>query len=97
MKFSWDSLSTGLVLGILLPLLFMCVYWQVNFPFWDFSGFLVKLTQGKVLVKLVSLFAVANMGLFFFFIWRYMHFSARGVLISTFIYAAVVAWLKIIE
>lgn len=97
MRFSWDSLNTGLVLGLLLPLVPLTIYWQVNFPFWNVSEFLVKLSQGHILVKLASLFVLVNMAMFFFFIWRYMNYSARGVLIATFIYAAIIVVLKIIE
>ena len=97
MRFSWDSLSTGLVLGLFLPVIPMAIYWQVNFPFWNIAEFLVKLSQGHILVKLSSLFLLVNMAVFFFFIWRYMHYSARGVLIATFLYAAIIVVLKIIE
>ena len=97
MRFNWDSNNTGLILGLLLPLIPMAIYWQVNFPFWDVAEFLVKLSQGHILVKLASLFLLVNMVAFFLFIWQYMHYSARGVLISTFFYAAVIVVLKIIE
>ena len=91
----YDSLLTGLVPGLVLPLLTLLVLWKVksNSPFIDF---LTQFQEMNMLSKLVSLAAIPNLLLFFLFIWTNRNYSARGVIFSTFILAFIMLILKFV-
>lgn len=91
----YDSLLTGLVPGLVLPLLTLLVLWKVksNSPLIDF---LMQFQEMNMLSKLVSLAAIPNLLLFFLFIWTNRNFSARGVIFSTFLLAFLMLILKFV-
>lgn len=89
-----DNLFLGLGLGLLLPAVLMVFYWQYNYPYMDIHKFISFTSVGEIHLKLISLFTAVNLGLFFFFIWRNLNLSARGVLGATFIYTLLVLIVK---
>ena len=96
MKFKLDSVTTGFLLGMIAPFVLLFIYWQTTYSYMDLDKFYFFLNLGKLHVKLLSLFTVLNLGLFFYFIWRYQNYAARGVLFSTFLYALVVIVVKFV-
>lgn len=94
MKSKWNSIWLGFTLGLIAPALLMYCYWKLNYGYMDLDKFIQFTTMGKVYIRLISLFTVINLGTFFLFIWRNCNYSARGILLATFIYALFVAIMK---
>jgi len=89
----FDTLLSGLVPGIVLPLATLVVIWAIQSDE-GLLGFLQRFQHQKVLSKMVSLAAIPNLLLFFLFIWTDRTFSARGVIFATLILAFVMLVLK---
>jgi len=90
----WDRTYIGAICGLIAPVILMLLYWQMNYGTLTFEKFVAVLIKGNIHVKLISLFTVINLALFFLFIWRNLNYSARGVLLATFIYIIIVVFLK---
>ena len=91
----FDSLVYGLVPGIILPVIFVIVFWAVKYEGGGLLEFLQKFQEQKLLTKVVSLSAIPNLLLFFLFIWSNRSFSARGVIFATFLLAFLMLILKL--
>jgi len=91
----FDTLLTGLILGLILPALTLVGFWIVKSDR-GFVDFLVYFQEMKMLSKMVSLTAIPNLLLFFLFIWTKRNFSARGVVFATLLLAFVMLILKIV-
>jgi hypothetical protein len=83
MRSRFNSLSLGLIVGILIPFLSLLFFYTTNFAKVSFVFFLLHTTQIEVLPKLISLCGIPNLGVFFLFIWRNHYYSARGVIFAT--------------
>ncbi len=94
-KKKFDTLLTGLILGLILPALTLVGFWIVKSDR-GFVDFLVYFQEMKMLSKMVSLTAIPNLLLFFLFIWTKRNFSARGVVFATLLLAFVMLILKIV-
>lgn len=91
----FDTLLTGLVPALVLPVLTMLVFWLVKSDR-GLLEFLTRFHQMKMLSKVVSLAAIPNLLLFFLFIWTNRNFSARGVIFATFLLAFIMVILKFV-
>lgn len=91
----FDTLLTGLLPGIVLPVLALMVFWMVKSDR-GFVDFLEQFQQMRMLSKVVSLAAIPNLLLFFLFIWTNRNFAARGVIFATLLLAFVMLILKFI-
>jgi hypothetical protein len=91
----FNTLLTGLILGLILPALTLVGFWIVKSDR-GFVDFLVYFQEMKMLSKMVSLTAIPNLLLFFLFIWTKRNFSARGVVFATLLLAFVMLILKIV-
>ena len=95
MKKGWiDNIWIGIALGLLLPLVGMLAYYQINFSGMEFYLFIRHLKLGNTYTSFVTLSLVANLAVFFPFIQKEKYYAARGVLASTIFWAAVVIFLK---
>lgn len=92
-KRHFDSLATGLVPGLILPLVTMIVIWAVKYED-GLITFLRRFQQMGILSKILSLSVIPNLLLFFVFLWLNRSFSARGVIFATLIMAFVMLMLK---
>jgi hypothetical protein len=90
----FDTLLTGLIPGLVLPVLTILGFWIVNSES-SFVDFLVRFQQMAMLSKIMSLAAIPDLLLFFIFIWTNRNFSARGVIFATLILAFVMLVLKL--
>ena len=91
----FDTLLTGLIPALLLPVLTLLVFWLVKSD-QGLLDFLARFQQMKMLSKVVSLAAIPNLLLFFVFIWSRRNFSARGVIFATFLLAFIMVILKFV-
>ena len=91
----FDTLLTGLVPGLVLPVLTLLIFWLVKSDR-GLLDFLAHFQQMKMLSKVVSLAAIPNLLLFFVFIWTQRNFAARGVIFATFLLAFIMVILKFV-
>ena len=96
MKSNYDKLSLGIILGLVVPAILMFGYWQLNYPSMTLGKFIEFTSKGQIHIKLISLFTVGNLGVFFLFIWQNLNMAARGVLLSTFLYTLLVVVIKFV-
>ncbi len=92
----WDSQATGLVAGLIMPVLGFYLYGLIHTtwirPHLDMSFFIHDLFLGtrQFQAPILSLSLIANLVPFFLFDRQWMHKAMRGVVIATFIYGAVI-------
>lgn len=93
---SVDRLLTGLVIGILVPVLFFVLIYQMKYGQMEFFAYVKSIWQMKIFLKILSLCVFPNLGFFLMFYRRKYDMAARGVILATFIYAFVVLIAKLI-
>jgi hypothetical protein len=89
----YNSVITGLIPGLILPVVTLIIIWLVRYE-GGFLHFLAIFQRLGVLSKLLSLAVIPNLLLFFLFLWLNRPFSARGVIFATLIMAFVMLVLK---
>ena len=94
MRSKFDAPLVGLLFGLIVPLIGLVIFYKFNFKTLDFSEFINFVNRKDMMPQLLSLSVVANLGVFFIFIWKKFYFSARGVIMATFIYTIIVLILK---
>lgn len=97
----WDSLATGIVAGLLLPVagffIYGLIYTNVIRPHLDLAWYVHDLFFGtrRYQAPILSLSLIANLPVFFLFDRLDMPRAMRGMITATFIYAVaiVVLWM----
>lgn len=84
----------GLTLGLLVPFLFLVIYWLWSYKMMSLVRFIQFLLSGKVLAPVISLCVTPNLGLFFLSLNREYYKTARGVIFSTILYGLLIVFLK---
>ena len=84
----------GIFLGLLTPSLVLLLYYMINFGYLTISGFMKYLQLGDTYTPLISLCVLGNLAVFYPFIWKEKWKGAKGVLAATFIWTAIVLFLK---
>lgn len=91
-----DSILLGIPTGLIGPVIGVLVFYYVNFSTSDFSSFFRMAAQQNLLSPLLSLCAIINLAIFFLFIKiNHLH-TARGIILSTFVYGVVIVGLKFV-
>ena len=91
----FDKLLVGLILGLLLPVLAIVIFWLFNSEeslFYYLKGFY----RVNSLAGLISLSAIPNLLLFFIFIWTNRNRSAKGVIFATLIVTLIMLLFKVL-
>lgn len=91
-----DAFLTGFIPGIILPWIGFYLYYLLFFRYMGFYSFINHISRVNMIVSVLSLGVILNLVLFFFFYQKELDRSARGVIASTFIYAAVVVYYKVL-
>jgi hypothetical protein len=91
-----DSMLTGLLLGLLIPVLGVLGFYYSKFTNVDLSLFLEVATKHKVLSPMLSLCAVLNLGTFYLFLNKSLYQTARGIILATIIYGITIVILKFV-
>ena len=95
-KINWNNFWMGSVLGFVLPLISLLVYWLWSFKYMKFyPQFFKFLMDGGVLSAVLSLCLIPNLGLFFLFINREKYKSCRGIILTMLLYGFIIMYLKI--
>jgi len=92
----YDRILTGLIIGIIFPIVIFLVTYEVKYNEMDFRVFLQSMWEMKIFMKLLSLCVFPNLGFFFLFYRNKYDMAARGVIMATFIYAFAVLIAKVI-
>ena len=95
-KKRFDTVLSGLIPGLLLPLVTMVIIWAVRFE-GGIRDFLSNFHQIHMLSKVLSLATIPNLLLFFLFIWTNRIFPARGVIFATLVVGIIIVILKILD
>ncbi len=92
----FDTVIVGLILGLLLPVISLFIYYFFTYESQlSFSEFINYFTTVHLFVAYVSLSCyMTNLPLFFLFIWKQKNEVARGVLFATMLYTAWVIYQK---
>ncbi|MEO6903050.1 MAG: hypothetical protein ABI315_07845 [Bacteroidia bacterium] len=84
----------GILFGLIAPSLAMLGYYYINFGYLGMNGFINYLKLGDTYTPLISLCVLSNLAVFYPFIWKEKWNGAKGVLAATFIWTAIVMYLK---
>jgi hypothetical protein len=90
MRSKFDNIWLGVALGTVVPVLALMIFYFGEFKELSISEFISRMNVMSIFTKVLSLCAVPNLGLFYFFIRKNFLFSARGVLFATLIYTFIV-------
>ena len=96
MKNNFDSIWLGLLCGLLCPSIAILIFYLVNFNELTFANFIIDSVSKKLLSPLLSLCAVINLGVFYIYIHFEKYYSARGVILATFVFGIAIVFLKFV-
>jgi hypothetical protein len=86
----------GIPSGLIGPIIGVVSFYFANFSQSPFTSFFQMAARENLLSPLLSLCAIINLGIFFLFIKiNHLH-SARGIILSTFIYGVIIVALKMV-
>jgi hypothetical protein len=91
-----DKFLAGFIPGLLLPLIGFYVYYLLFFGYMSFNGFFKHVTVSGHAISVLSLGVILNLALFFAFYQLEMDRAAKGVIGSTFIYAFLALYFKVL-
>jgi hypothetical protein len=89
-----NSMALGIISGIIAPMIGLLCYWLFSFRQMTLSEFLTYFHRYKLVSAALSTCLVFNLAIFFLFLYLKWETSAKGVLISTFLYAIIVVLAK---
>jgi NADH:ubiquinone oxidoreductase subunit K len=87
MKVNLNTLAIGLIMGLAAPLINFLGFYLLKYTHVQLIEFIDFLIRRNVIIQIISLCVIANLGIFFLFIQTHRYYSARGVIMATFIYA----------
>jgi hypothetical protein len=90
-----NSLTLGLILGLVGPLLTLFIIYLITTDDIPIRSYINQLIFFKIYTHIISLSAIPNLLIFFIFIWLNKLKSARGVLFATIILALTVLGLRL--
>ena len=91
-----DSMLLGLLLGLVIPVLGVMIFYYSKFAAVDLWQFLQVATKHKVLSPMLSLCAILNLGVFYLFLNKNLYLTARGIILATIIYGVTIVLLKFV-
>jgi hypothetical protein len=96
--FKKDNLRFGLILGLVAPIISLCIYYFAKFyPLYPVSEFFGFLRANKTQITAVSVpCLILNIALFTIYINSHRDFTAKGIFAATLIYAIVALLFKFI-
>jgi hypothetical protein len=94
MKSKVNNIYLGIILGIIVPVITVLLAYKIRFNQYNLEEFFNLLVQRKILSSLLSLCVIPNLLVFLIFIWLNYLYSARGVLLSTFLVGFIIVVVK---
>lgn len=97
-KNKFDNIWIGAIIGLCAPLATLYAVYLVKYNYLTFSDFYHKiLIENNILTPSISLCVISNLIIFFLFIWSNRNVTARGILMTTFVYLGYVVYQKYIR
>lgn len=90
----FDKTWIGVLLGLIAPKTALVLYYLINYRYMTIRAFINFMKLGEMYTPVITLCVLVNLGVFYLFIWKDKYNGARGVIASTFIWAAFVLYLK---
>jgi hypothetical protein len=78
-----NSLVSGILIGLIVPVLFYMIFYYTKFKNLDFISYYKTIYLGRLLPLLISRCVLPNLLLFFIFNWLNWQKAAKGIFIST--------------
>jgi hypothetical protein len=94
MKSKVNNIYLGIILGIIVPAITVLLVYWIRYNQLGLEEFINLFVQRKVLSSLLSLCVIPNLLVFMIFIWLNHLYSARGVLLSTFLVGFIIVGVK---
>ena len=91
-----NSQKTGLIAGIVLPLISFVLFYLFRYREIPFFEFIRHIHSREILSPLLSLNILPNLILFYLFIRKDYLFSARGVVLATLLFAVIVLFFRVL-
>lgn len=91
-----DKLTTGLLLGLLLPALALLLYAFFMRSDGSVIAFVIEQQRIRLLAPLISLAALLNLGLFFILIQGNRYQLVKGIIAATLLWALLIVYLKFV-
>lgn len=85
-----NKLWIGLLFGLLVPAIALLIFYFVKYSDLSLIEFISTFKKQGILTHIISLAVIPNLLVFFGFIQKNYLLSARGVLLSTFIFTLIV-------
>jgi hypothetical protein len=92
----FDHLLVGAALGLAGPVLTLFVFYLIRYSHMSFARFMQMVSLEGTFSPRISLCAIVNLLIFYLFIWTNRYYSARGVILATFVYAGLIVYIKVI-
>jgi hypothetical protein len=89
-----NKLWIGVIAGLIAPSVTLWLYYIINYRKLTIAHFIDYLRLGNTYTPLISLCVLANLAVFYPFIWKEKWSAAKGVIGATFIWATLVLFLK---
>ncbi len=93
-KSARNSIWTGTTIGLIVPFVVVFIFFKLKFPHVTIEYIIDYSIQMRALPKIISLCVIPNLGIFFLFMKVNYLFSARGIILATFIMTLFVLVLK---
>lgn len=90
----FDSLKLGTIMGLIVPALGFLIFYLWSFSKVSLSYFVQYAIQIEAVSKVLSLSLLPNLLVFFLYIRKNYYFTARGILLSTFIWTLAIVLVK---
>lgn len=94
-KSKFNNTFSGLFLGILVPVITFFILYYILSGDLTLNDYLKRLIDRNIQGHFISISVIPNLLVFFIFIWLNTMKAARGVLLSTFIWAFLILALKL--
>ncbi len=90
----YDKQWFGVIFGLIGPVLGSFLYQEMLFHDLTYKAFVTYMVASESTAAIISLSAIFNLIIFFYFIWLKRYLAARGVILATFVYVLIVILLK---
>ena len=90
-----DTTVTGALFGIFVPIITFFVIYFVLSGSQTLNDYLQRLFDRNIQGHFISISVIPNLLIFFIFIWLYKMKAARGVLLSTFLWAFLILAIRL--
>ena len=94
-KSNLDTTVFGMLSGIFLPIITFLIVYFILSDHQTLNEYLQRLIDRNIQGHFISISVIPNLLIFFIFIWLYKMKAARGVLLSTFLWAFLILAIRL--